>query len=128
MSEDQPGFLRRAIKGLVSSEAELEAEDLQKVSGKMGGCPVKELPDRRAAVVCGTLRTVTLRPRANVPALVGELYDGSGVLTIVWLGRRQIPGIEPGRRLRVSGRVNRKDGKPVVYNPSYELLPAAASE
>ena len=118
MSESQPGFLRRAIKGLVSSEAELEAEDLQKVSGKMGGCPVKELPDRRAAVVCGTLRTVTLRPRANVPALVGELYDGSGVLTIVWLGRR----------LRVSGRVNRKDGKPVVYNPSYELLPAAASE
>ena len=122
MSEDQPGFLRRAIKGLMSSEAELEAVDLQAVSGKMGGCPVKELPDRRSAVVCGTLRTVTLRPRANVPALVGELYDGSGVLTVVWLGRRQIPGIEPGRRMRVTGRVSRRDGRPVLFNPSYELL------
>jgi hypothetical protein len=128
MSVEQPGFLRRALKGLVTSEADLEAEDLQEVSGKMGGCPVKELPDRRSAVVCGTLRTVTLRPRANVPALVGELYDGSGVLTVVWLGRRQIAGIEPGRKLRVTGRVTRRDGKPVIFNPSYELLPAAASE
>ena len=62
MSEEQPGFLRRTLKGLVSSESELEAEDLQEVSGKLGGCPVKELPERRSAVVCGTLRTVTLRP------------------------------------------------------------------
>jgi RecJ-like exonuclease len=49
-------------------------------------------------------------------------------LTVVWLGRRQIPGIEPGRKLRVTGRVTRRDGKPVVFNPSYELLPAAAGE
>jgi hypothetical protein len=128
MSEEQPGFLRRTMKGLMKGEAELEAEDLQLVSGKFGGCPVKELPDRRSAVICGTLRTVTLRPRANVPALVGELYDGSGILTVVWLGRRQIPGIEPGRRLRVTGRVARREGKPVVFNPSYELLPATAGE
>ena len=128
MSEDSPGRFRRALKGLMSTEAELEAENLQGVSEKLGGCPVKELPDRRSAVVCGTLRTVTLRPRANVPALVGELYDGSGVLTVVWLGRRQIPGIEPGRRLRITGRVSRREGKPVVFNPAYELLPAAAGE
>jgi hypothetical protein len=128
MGDTQQGFLKRALKGLVTSEAELEATDLQQVSGKMGGCPVKELPERRSAVVCGTLRTVTLRPRANVPALVGELYDGSGVLTVVWLGRRQIPGIEPGRRLRITGRVAKRDGRPVVFNPSYELLPASPSE
>ena len=47
--------------------------------------------------MAGTLRTVTLRPRAGVPALVAELYDGSGTINLVWLGRRQIPGIEPGR-------------------------------
>ena len=67
-------------------------------------------------------RTVTLRPRAGVPALVAELYDGSGVLTVVWLGRRNIEGIQPGRKLRVRGRVAQREGRPVVFNPSYELL------
>ena len=49
-----------------------------------------------SACVCGTLRSVTLRPRAGVPALVAELYDGSGTVQVVWLGRRQIAG-HPGR-------------------------------
>jgi len=67
-----------------------------------GGTPIAVLTPRRQATVCGTLRSVTLRPRAGVPALEAELYDGSGSLYVVWLGRRHIAGIEPGRRLRIS--------------------------
>ena len=47
----------------------------------------------------GTVRSVTLRPRVNVPALVVDLYDGSQALNLVWLGRRTIGGIEPGTYL-----------------------------
>src|SRR5215217_7686639 len=112
------GRLRSALHRLTSSDRELEAEDLQEQSGKLGGCPVSALPDRQEACVCGTVRTVTLRPRANVPALVAELYDGSGVLTVIWLGRRNIEGIQAGRMLRVHGRVAQRDGRPVVFNPS----------
>ena len=36
--------------------------------------------------VAGTLRTVTLRPRAGVPALEAELFDGTAPLDVVWLG------------------------------------------
>lgn len=110
------------MERLTSSEADIEASALQVDSERLGGTPVAELPDRQPACVCGTLRAVTLRPRAGVPALVAELYDGTGTLTVVWLGRRQIAGIEPGRRMRVRGRVARQDGRPVVYNPSYELI------
>ena len=39
---------------------------------------------------------MTLRPRADVPALVVEIYDGSRPLHLVWLGRREIAGIQPG--------------------------------
>ena len=53
----------------------------------------------------GTLRTVTLRPRGGVPALEAELYDGSGTIVLVWLGRRRITGIEPGRSIQVIGRL-----------------------
>jgi hypothetical protein len=64
---------------------------------------------------------VTLRPRGGVPALEAELYDGSGIITLVWLGRRRIAGIEPGRNLRVEGRIGRMEGARVMFNPRYEL-------
>ncbi|GAB3676032.1 OB-fold nucleic acid binding domain-containing protein [Angustibacter aerolatus] len=117
-----PGRLRSALHKLTSSDRVLEAEDLREEAGRLGGTPVADLPDRQMACVCGTVRSVTLRPRAGVPALVAELYDGSGVLKVVWLGRRQIQGIQAGAKLRVRGRVAQRDGKSIVFNPSYELL------
>ena len=71
----------------------------------------------------GTLRTVTLRPRGGVPALEAELFDGTDVVTIVWLGRRRIAGITPGRSIQVQGRIGRHDGMRTIYNPRYELIP-----
>jgi hypothetical protein len=81
---------------------------------------------RDRVAVTGTLRTVTLRPRAGVPALVAELYDGSGSISLVWLGRRQIAGIEPGRRVTCFGRVAHDHDQPVIFNPRYELRPAGS--
>ncbi len=120
------GRLKSVLHRLSSSEQTLEAEDLRETADRFGGTPVQELPDRRDACVCGTLKSVTLRPRAGVPALVAELYDGTGILHVVWLGRRQIAGIEPGRRIRVRGRVAQREGGPVVFNPWYDLLPGGA--
>ncbi len=117
------GRLRSALHRLSSSDATLEAEDLRESSGRLGGTPVQDLPDRQTACVCGTLRSVTLRPQAGVPALVAELYDGSGTLFVVWLGRRAIHGIDPGRSIRVRGRVAQREGRPVMFNPRYDLLP-----
>ena len=57
---------------------------------------IADAPDRERVQLRGTLRTVTLRPRGGVPALEAELYDGSGVITVIWLGRRRIAGIAPG--------------------------------
>ncbi len=121
-----PGVLKRAVTRLASSAKEHEAQELQKDCVQMGAVLVSELPNRELVRVAGTLRTVTLRPRAGVPALVAELYDGSGSISLVWLGRRQIAGIEPGRALIASGRVTRDREQPVIFNPRYELRPAGA--
>ena len=61
--------------------------------------------------------------RGGVPALEAELDDGTGVLTVIWLGRRRISGIAPGRSLQVEGRIGRQEGEPVLFNPRYELMP-----
>lgn len=124
MSEPQ-GRWRRALSRLTSSDAQLEAAELYEESVQRGCTPVDEIPARTRATVSGTLRTVTLRPRAGVPALVAELYDGTGTLALVWLGRRRIPGIDPGRSLKATGRVTDEDGVRIIYNPRYELLPSA---
>lgn len=87
----------------------------------IAACPLAE-PVR----VGGTVRSLVLRCRAQVPALEVELYDGSDTLTVVFLGRRAIRGITPGRGLIVTGRVTRRGTDYVMYNPMYELLPAAA--
>ena len=91
-----PGVLQRAVTRLASSAKEHEAQELQKDCVQMGAVPVSELPDRELVRVAGTLRTVTLRPRAGVPALVAELYDGSGSISLVWLGRQADRGNRAG--------------------------------
>jgi len=117
------GLLSRVAAKLSRSELELEAEELQEDTSRFGGTPIAELTDRAEASVCGSVRSVTLRPRVNVPALVVELYDGSKTLNLVWLGRRRIGGIVPGTYLTAHGRVTFKHGIPTIFNPSYEIKP-----
>ncbi len=113
--------LRRTISTWAST-SEAHARDLRSQHAR-AGLSIAEAPDRDFVELQGQLRTVTLRPRGGVPALEADLYDGTAVLTLVWLGRRQIAGIDPGREIRVSGRIGRHEGTRVLYNPRYELLP-----
>ena len=116
--------VRERLRGALSRWAngqDQEAEDLQRDVAEAGCCPIDEAADRQRVDIQGSLRTVTLRPRGGVPALEAELYDGSGVITVIWLGRRRIAGIEPGRQIRVVGRIGAQDYHRVMFNPRYEL-------
>jgi hypothetical protein len=115
------GGLRRFLRRMASTKEELEAEDLQKTTGAEGATPITACGERKRHAVAGTLRTVTLRPRGGAPALEAELYDGTDVINLIWLGRRRIAGIDPGRRLRAEGLVSVQDGRKVMFNPRYEL-------
>ncbi|ACY97282.1 MULTISPECIES: OB-fold nucleic acid binding domain-containing protein [Thermomonospora] len=113
--------LRRFLRRLTADRDELEAEELRAGTGQEGATPIAECAERTRVRVAGTLRTVTLRPRGGAPALEAELYDGTDVISLVWLGRRKIAGIEPGRRLRAEGLVSTQDGRKTMFNPRYEL-------
>ena len=71
----------------------------------------------------GVLRSVSFVPRTQTPVLEAELDDGTGVVTVAWLGRRFIGGIEAGRKIVVCGRLTCNTDKPTIYNPRYELRP-----
>lgn len=113
--------LRGLLHRLTASEAELDAQELRAEVEAEGCTPAHEIKRGDYVNVIGRLRTVVYTPRTNLPTLEADLYDGSDVVTLVWLGRRQIAGIEPGRAVRVRGRVAIRDGQKVIYNPYYEL-------
>lgn len=117
------GRFRRMIERLSTSQDELHSAELQEDAEAAGCTRICDCHDRQIVKVTGTLRTVTLRPRAGVPALEAELFDGSAALDVVWLGRRSIVGIEPGRRMIASGRISMTHGRRVLFNPKYELRP-----
>ncbi len=119
MTEVKGGRIRRSLSRWVQGDP--EAEQLQREAVEAGCCPIGEARDRQRLEIRGSLRTVTLRPRGGVPALEAELYDGSGVITVIWLGRRRIAGIEPGRQIVVTGRIGIQDSQRVMFNPRYEL-------
>lgn len=117
----RPGRFRRALQRLTAENEELEARDLQDAAESVGATALARCPLREPVQVAGTVRSVMIRPRGGVPTLEAELYDGTGSVTLVWLGRRRITGIDTGRSLVVRGRMTDTDGQRLIFNPDYEL-------
>lgn len=120
------GRIRTALDRLTTSREALNASQDSERSRRLGGTPCRDLADRTRATVVGSLRAVTLRPRAGVPALEAEVSDGTGTVSVIWLGRREIGGVEAGRWIRVEGLVASSEGRKVIYNPRYQLLAGSA--
>ncbi len=125
-AKDKGGF-RAALRKFASSDSELESAELRATVRQHGSMPITTCTDRQQVHLVGTVCTVTIHPRCGSPALEAELRDGSGTVTLVWLGRRRIPGIDPGRSISIEGRISCHEGRRMIYNPRYELLSAPAA-
>lgn len=86
--------------------------------------PIAGCADRSRVRLRGTLSMLRVRSRGatTTPWLEALLSDETGEVTLVWMGRREIPGIHDGRRIEVDGRISTADGKRRIYNPVYTLL------
>jgi amino acid transporter len=105
-----------------ASEVRKQASALTGHDGRQP-VPIAEGEHRERVELAGTLRAVTTRPRGASLSMEAELWDGTGRVTLVWLGRREIPGIEPGRRIVVHGRLTSHRGQRTIFNPAYKLHP-----
>jgi amino acid transporter len=87
-----------------------------------GAIPIALLQWRHQARVTGRVKTLRVQPWSGVPTLQCVLVDGSGeAITLVFLGRRSIPGIRNGTRMVAEAMVGKHDGKLAMINPTYEL-------
>jgi hypothetical protein len=51
-----------------------------------------------------------------------EIWDETGGVTLNFLGRREIAGLEVGMEVRAEGMGGEEEGSLTILNPSYELL------
>jgi len=87
------------------------------------GCsPIGDTRFRRTVKVSGRVRSVRIQPWADVPTLECTLVDGSGGITVVFLGRRHVAGVHPGTAMCVEGVAGAHAGKLAILNPEYTLL------
>jgi RecG-like helicase len=122
VSTTKPGVLRRLSDRLTSPAHELEAAELRRESEDLGVSHIGDIVQRTRVTVSGEVRSVTLRPRHETPALDVELWDGSDSLHLIWLGRRRIAGIVPGIKIQATGRVTKQRKVTTIFNPAYEIL------
>lgn len=115
--------LNRLITDLSQSGYDRHDQLLPSAATASGETPVADATNGERVTMSGTLASVTLRPQGPLPVLQADLFDGSGHIQVVWLGRHRILGLVPGRGIRVTGRVGGHDpAHRAVFNPHYELL------
>jgi hypothetical protein len=74
------------------------------------------------AIVEGRVRSVEIRPVEQNCVFECTIADDTGALTAMFYGRTHIPGVEPGARLRLKGKVAVREDGPVMINPAYQLV------
>jgi len=116
------------VRRLTASRTELEADEERRISHRPGCCPVRDLVPRRRATVAGKVAALTYRPKDRTPAVTARLTDGTGTIDLIFLGRREVRGVAPGRRLVAEGMVCDENGRPAMFNPNYRLLPRGSAE
>lgn len=118
------GFTQWLRRGFTRTSEDLEARALQDRSEGLGVTAIADVVNRTRVDCTGVVRSLIHQSASGPPHLAVELYDGTGSLTIVWLGRRSIRGIDPGVHLRVHGRVADRSGTMTMFNPRYEIIPS----
>jgi hypothetical protein len=88
-----------------------------------GSTAIAGLRWRQRAKVTGRVKSMRIQPWGGVATLELTLVDASGgTLTVAFLGRRQIAGIETGTQMVVEGVVGQHHGRLTIINPVFELL------
>jgi amino acid transporter len=83
--------------------------------------PIADVSWRQRATISGEVRAVRVAALADSPSLEVELWDESGGVTLLFYGRRSIPGIHTGTRMTAVGTVGERDGRLAIANPVYRL-------
>lgn len=118
--------LRKFVEKFTKPVDQQDREQLVTWCAEHGGTPLDRLQLRQPVRIAGEIRSVRIVPRAGAASLEATVQDGRGSVTAVFLGRRKIAGLSPGRRVMLEGVVTchrqATGADSLMYNPVYQLL------
>jgi amino acid transporter len=122
--------IKHEAERLVSVPAETKSkptQEAQKVFAPISHyaddvTPIQKVEWRKRSKVHGRVTSISTAPRGSAPMLQVEVWDETGGITLNFLGRREIAGLEVGMEMRAEGMVGEEEGQLTILNPSYELL------
>jgi len=84
--------------------------------------PIGKITWRKRAHVEGRVTSIKAAASGASPVVSVEIWDESGGVTLQFLGRREISGLEVGSQMRAEGMVGEDNGNLIILNPSYEIV------
>lgn len=117
-----PGALLQRLRRLFAPSDEIDAQRARLDAARAGCDSVRDVAERRKVRLTGFISSMVIHPRSAAAAVEADLFDGTGTITLIWLGREKISGIRPGTRLEVTGFAANRGHHRVMYNPRYEIL------
>jgi amino acid transporter len=83
--------------------------------------PIGKITWRNRAQVEGHVTSIRTAPQGSAPILEVEVWDETGGVTLQFLGRRELAGLDVGSHVRAEGMVGESNGSLLILNPSYEI-------
>lgn len=120
------GLFARTSKRLeaASSAKTKAAFDALGQQALRGVIQISDVKWRENVRVAGRVKALRVQPWADqVASLELTLADKTGGITVVFLGRRTLGGVNLGTHLVVEGMTSEHNHLLTILNPSYQLLP-----
>lgn len=113
---------RRFFSRVAESDEQRYAEEIEGwCSSIPGTVRIRDATPRSHLKLAGVVRRITIRPLEGNESLEALLDDGTGEVTLVWMGRRSIPGLRLGTQLVVDGVIAEQRGQLRMVNPTFEF-------
>jgi hypothetical protein len=106
---------RRVDEPVAESSAEISHYSENRIA-------INQAQWRKRAHVRGKVSSIRTAPSGGAPRVEVEVWDETGGITLQFIGRRNIVGLDVGSTICAEGMVGEEDGALTILNPSYELI------
>ena len=114
--------VRRFLRRMAESDEHRYAEEIEAWASRVPDTVrISDAITRSRVRLAGVVRRITVVPLEGHESLEALLYDGTGQVMVVWMGRRTIPGLSLGTRLVVEGMMGEQRAERRLVNPSFEF-------
>jgi RecG-like helicase len=116
------GALRRWLDRLTESDEARMASEIETWAATVpGSVRIGEAKPRDRAKIAGVIKRITVFPMQDAESLEALVSDGTGEVTVVFMGRRGIGGFTLGTRVVVEGVLGEQRGVLRMMNPRLEF-------